>query len=78
MPWDVFISHASEDKQAVVLPLAEALRKRGVSVWIDAAELQLGDSLSEKIDDGLAGSRFGVVILSPSFFGKQWPKRELD
>jgi len=38
----------------------------------------LGDSLSRKIDEGLANSRFGVVILSPSFFKKEWPRKELD
>jgi hypothetical protein len=38
----------------------------------------LGDSLSGKIDDGLAQSRFGVVILSPAFLTKHWPKKELS
>jgi hypothetical protein len=48
--WDVFISHASEDKHKVALPLADALRRAGVRVWLDQHELKLGDSLSEKID----------------------------
>ena len=76
--WDVFISHASEDKESVALPLAEILRRAGLKVWLDRQEIQLGDSLREKIDDGLAQSRFGVVVLSKAFLGKGWPKRELN
>jgi hypothetical protein len=76
--WDVFICHASEDKNEIARPLAEALGKRGLKVWYDEFTLTLGDSLSRKIDEGLANSRFGAVILSPSFFKKQWPQNELD
>jgi hypothetical protein len=75
--WDVFISYASEDRDSTAVPLAVALRRAGVKVWLDQQELMLGDSLSEKIDDGLSRSYFGVVILSKAFFGKQWPKKEL-
>jgi hypothetical protein len=74
---DVFISYAYEDKE-VARPLAEALRQRGLAVWYDEYILQLGDSLREVIDHGLASARFGVVILSPVFFSKQWPQRELN
>jgi hypothetical protein len=76
-PADVFISHAHEDKE-VARPLAEALRERGLTVWYDEYVLRLGDSLREVIERGLASSRFGVVILSPSFFAKEWPQRELN
>jgi hypothetical protein len=76
--WDVFISHASEDKETVALPLAAALKQAGVKVWLDRFELRVGDSLREKIDEGLAESRFGIVILSSSFLTKGWPKRELN
>lgn len=76
--WDVFISHASEDKPAVAIPLAEALHARGVSAWLDKAELRIGESLRRRIDQGLAASRFAVVVLSPSYFAKGWPQYELD
>ncbi|MET0071641.1 MAG: toll/interleukin-1 receptor domain-containing protein [Candidatus Thiodiazotropha sp.] len=78
MEYDVFISHASEDKQDVALPLASHLQARGLRVWIDESELTLGDSLRRKIDHGLSQSKFGVVILSPAFFSKEWPNKELD
>ena len=76
--FDVFISHASEDKEELVRPLAIALRDAGLSVWYDEFELRMGDSLRRKIDKGLANSRFGVVVLSRSFFGRGWPEYELD
>jgi hypothetical protein len=78
MKWDVFISHASEDKELVARPLSNLLASSGLSVWLDENELGLGDSLRAKIDQGLADSRFGIVVLSPAFFAKDWPQRELD
>ena len=75
---DVFICHASEDKEAFVRPLAEALRAHHLEVWYDEFALILGDSLREAIDKGLAASRYGIVVLSPSFFRKRWPRRELN
>jgi hypothetical protein len=74
---DVFIAHASEDKESVARPLAEALTARGYSVWLDELKLTIGDSLSRQIDSALARTRFGIVILSPAFFSKEWPQREL-
>jgi len=76
--YDVFISHASEDKEAVVRSLADALVKGGLKVWYDEFELKIGDSLRRKIDKGLAHSRFGIVVLSQAFFKKGWTNYELD
>lgn len=76
--YDVFISHATEDKNDLVRPLADALVSHDLRVWYDEFELKLGDSLRRKIDAGLANSRFGVVVLSHSFFAKNWPQYELD
>ena len=59
-------------------PLAERLRAAGLRVWIDEQELVLGDSLRRHIDQGLANSRWGVVIVSPHFLDKEWPQAELD
>jgi hypothetical protein len=74
---DVFISHASENKDEVARPLAQALQARGWSVWLDELELTVGDSLTHRINGALARSKFGVVVLSPEFFEKEWPKQEL-
>lgn len=78
MLYDVFISHASEDKDAFVRPLAERLRDEHIEVWYDEFSLHVGDSLRRSIDRGLAQSRFGIVVLSPQFFQKQWSQWELD
>lgn len=76
--YDVFISHASEDKDGFVRPLAAALVQAGLNVWYDEFTLKLGDSLRASIDKGLTTSRFGVVILSHRFFSKEWPQKELN
>lgn len=78
LEWDVFVSYASEDKEGFARPLAERLRVEGLRVWYDDFVLKIGDSLNRSIDAGLARSRFGVVIVSPSFLAKEWPRRELD
>lgn len=76
--YDVFISHASEDKDEIVRPLAYALQAEGLNVWYDEFEMKIGDSLRRKIDKGLANSRFGIVVLSKDFIKKGWTNYELD
>lgn len=76
--YDVFISHAAEDKDVIVRPLAHALQNRELVVWYDEFEMRVGDSLRRKIDEGIARSRFGIVVLSQAFFAKSWPQYELD
>lgn len=76
--YDIFISHASEDKEDIVRPLANALQAQGLHVWYDEFTLRIGDSLRRKIDQGLANSRIGLVVLSQSFINKGWTNYELD
>ena len=49
--WDIFISHANEEKEPVAIPLKEALERQGLSVWLDANEMQIGDSIRRRIDE---------------------------
>jgi len=76
--WDVFVSHASEDKDEFVRPLVDRLRKMGLETWYDESSLTVGDSLRRSIEHGLSNSSYGVVVISPSFLKKEWPQRELD
>ena len=76
--FDVFISHASEDKDDLGHPLALALKDTGLKVWYDEFELKIGDSLRRKIDQGLANSRVGIVVISHAFIKKGWTNYELD
>ncbi|MCX6600748.1 MAG: toll/interleukin-1 receptor domain-containing protein [bacterium] len=78
MLFDVFICHASEDKECFVRSLAQRLRESHVEVWFDEFTLRVGDSLRRSIDLGLRQSRFGIVVLSNNFFNKNWPQWELD
>lgn len=76
--YDIFISHASEDKETFVRPLVQDLEKENIKVWYDEFTLKLGDSLRHSIDKGISESKYGVVILSKAFFNKKWPRLELD
>ena len=78
--YDVFVSHAYEDKESFVDEFVEALRNQGLKVWYDSDKLKWGDSMREKIDKGLAKSRYGVVVLSPNYIAehKYWTKAELN
>ncbi|MEZ5870710.1 MAG: DUF1883 domain-containing protein [Nitratireductor sp.] len=76
--YDVFISHASDDKSSVVASLATALVEQGLRVWYDEFTLRIGDSLRQKIDQGLANSRVGLVVISQAFIKKGWTNYELD
>jgi len=76
--FDVFICHASEDKDDVVRSLACMLRENHVEVWYDEFSIQVGDSIRRSIDKGLAQSRYGIIIVSPDFIKKRWTQHELD
>lgn len=78
--YDVFISHAWEDKDSFADEFVEALQDYGIKVWYDTSQIKWGDSMRAKIDDGLKKSKFGVVVLSPDYIkdGKYWTKTELD
>lgn len=75
--FDFFISHASEDKDDFVRPLAKELEALGAVVFYDENTMKVGDSLRRSIDAGLNNSKFGVIVLSAAFFTKEWPAKEL-
>ncbi|MBL0741456.1 toll/interleukin-1 receptor domain-containing protein [Chryseolinea lacunae] len=74
--YDVFVSHAVEDKISIANELADRLQKTGLKVWYSGNELIIGKSIEETINKGLAQSRFGIVILSPTYLSKDWTIRE--
>lgn len=77
-PYDFFVSHAWKDKEDFVDGLINSAKSAGLNVWYDKAEMVWGDSIRQKIDDGLRRSYFGVVVLSPNFFERPWTQYELD
>ncbi len=74
----LFISHASEDKEKLVLPLVAEFTHFGGRVWAEEYELQPGDSLRQEIDRGRLECDFGIVVLGKHFFARRWPQWELD
>jgi hypothetical protein len=78
--YDFFISYASEDKEKYAVPLYNSLSQLGFKVWFDNTQIQLGDSLVEKIQEGIINSRYAIILLSENFFNdkKVWTKKELD
>lgn len=76
--FDVFICHASEDKETIARPLYESLTKRGVKAFLDEQYIQWGDSLTEKINHALGQSKYVIAILSDSSVGKSWPLKEIN
>jgi hypothetical protein len=80
-PWlyHVFISHASEDKDNVVIPLAERLRKENISAWGDWL-IPWGEDITAEINAGIKSSRFMIVVLSSHYLAKEkkWAGTELN
>ncbi len=76
--YDVFVSHAYEDKDSFVRGLVNELIALNLTVWYDELTLKMGSKLRQSIDKGLVSSRFGVVVLSHAFFAKNWTNYELD
>ena len=75
---DTFICHASEDKEVIARPIHKALTELGLYAWLDESEIRLGQSIRQKIDEGLANCRSATVILSRPFFSKNWLQYEMD
>ncbi|MCY1081794.1 toll/interleukin-1 receptor domain-containing protein [Archangium lansingense] len=74
----IFLAHSSEDKP-FVRRLRESLMARGVKqVWVDEFEIQIGDSLIKKIQEGITKSEFVGVVLSPHSVASKWVERELE
>jgi len=73
----VFLSHNSKDKPWV-RALAERLMADNVVVWLDEAEINIGDSLIEKIAEGIKEMRFVVAIISQNSVESSWVQKELS
>lgn len=76
--YDVFISHAYEDKDPFVNELALALKKNGLKVWYSGFELKIGDSIAENVNAALRDAKYSIVIVSPVYLEKQWAMAELN
>ncbi|OQW65619.1 MAG: molecular chaperone Tir [Nitrospira sp. ST-bin5] len=74
----IFLSHTGEDK-SFVRDLKARLEAHGVkNVWLDEAEIQIGDSLTKKIEDGLRKTKYIGIVLSPRSIKSPWVEKELE
>jgi hypothetical protein len=74
----VFVSHASEDKNRFVRNLATRLRAAGIDAWFDQWEIAAGDSLVQRIEQGIGEAEAFLVVLSRHSIDKPWVRIELD
>jgi len=75
---DVFLCHATADKDAYVRVFADRLRQHGISYWLDEAEIGWGDSVCDSINKGLGTSRYVIAFISDAFLARTWPKKEMN
>lgn len=72
-----FLSHSTKDKP-FVRQLAADLNQEGITVWLDEQRILVGDSITEKIGQGLAQSDFFLIALSKESINSEWVKKELN
>lgn len=77
MTISIFLSHNSADKQ-FTKKLAKDLEDQGIRCWLDEAEIRIGDSLVEKIREGIDEVDYLAVVLSPESVNSEWVRREVD
>lgn len=75
--YQVFIGHASEDKETIVEPLNNALKDLGIATFYDAVNLKWGDSLTQVINKALGEADIFVAVISKSSIDKAWPQKEV-
>jgi len=68
MKKDIFISHASEDKNKIVEPLVQTLEENGISCWYDKKDIAWGDSIVGEVSEGLISSKYVVFIITREHF----------
>lgn len=76
--YDVFISHASEDKETIARPIFEACARRGVKAFLDEAHIGWGEDFTKKINTALGSARTVLCVISQVSVTKEWPLAEVN
>ena len=76
--YSIFVSHSSDDKVDYVDDLVEEIKSLGITVFYDTDVISWGDNLKEKIDTGLKNCELAVIVISPSYFGREWTEYEIQ
>ena len=76
---DVFISHMGQDTGSLAGWLHRELTVQGLSAFLDHRDgPQPGDHWPSVLRQAASSCRVFIVLLSPSFFLREWPVRELN
>lgn len=76
--YSVFVSHSSDDKIEYVDDLVNEIKSLGISVFYDTDVISWGDNLKDQIDVGLKNCELAVIVISPSYFGREWTEYEIQ
>ncbi|MES0038115.1 toll/interleukin-1 receptor domain-containing protein [Mesorhizobium sp. M0046] len=74
----VYLAHGSPDHKTLARPFAERLMQNGMEVWLEAWEIGSGDSVRQKMDQGLGDCTHFIVLLTPTSIGRPWVETEID
>lgn len=75
---DVFISHASMDKESFVEELYKSINKLRVNIFYDKEAFEWGDNWKDKLLENIEKAEFAIIVISENFFGREWTERELN
>ena len=76
--FDLFVSYSHHNKIELAIPIVNELLKKGVKVWFDKFEIRTGDSITDKINEGLRDARYGLILISPYYIKSNWARQELN
>jgi hypothetical protein len=77
LPMKIFLSHSSKDKE-FVRHIANDLQTYDLPVWFDEWEIKVGDSLTQKISDGINESGWLIIVLSENSINSKWVQNEIN
>lgn len=75
--FDAFLSHSSADKD-IVRDLAHSLKAENITVWLDEEQIQPGDTITRRIEEGLSNSKYVLLCLSDNLLRSNWCRIEYE
>jgi hypothetical protein len=76
--YDIFISHASEDRVAIARPIFEACERLGLKTFLDEEHIAWGETFTKKINIALGAARTVLAVISSTSVAKDWPLTEVN
>lgn len=76
--FDIFISHAREDRETIARPIFEACARRGLKAFLDEEHIGWGQSFTTKINTALGAARTVIAVVTPTSVTKEWPLEEMN